>query len=71
MSGPRCSKYCQLNELVYDKLLNCYSKGIFKCSDILAAKMLEAIHICSAKYISVFAIFQDKILNVTLANIFC
>ena len=75
-SGPSCSKHRLLNELVNDKLVNCCNYGIFRYIDSLLQKNVssfckaKAIHIFSANNINMFAIFQDRILNVTLANNF-
>ena len=63
--GPSCSKHHWLNKLVNDKLVNYCSYGIFKYTDIFAAKMCVA-----AKNINVFAIFQDRNFNVTLTKNF-
>ena len=63
-----------LNELVNDKLVNCYSWGIFKYIDIFAAKMWVAF--AMQKLLTFFSktyihnIFRDRKFNVTLANNF-
>ena len=68
-TGSSCSKHHYLNKLVNDTLLTVVAK-VFSNRLIFSTAKCEKLLIFSAKNISVFAIFQDRHFNITLANNF-
>ena len=63
ISGPSCSKHCWLNELVNDNLVIVVAK-------VFSNTLIFLLHFSAKKKINVFAIFQDRHFNLTLANNF-
>ena len=75
IQGPVVQNIVSLMSLLMTNSLTVVAKLfsntlIFLLQNVRSFCNAKATHIFSAKYINVFAIFQDKIFNVTLANNF-